>query len=141
MRCVFLCCAPCILLPEIIVPTHGLFFVALSLFLYIGEYDPPCDDHLDLWIGFLLDARTPARATTIATGKRKGNLTPSATTSSSSKASPAPSGRGTGSSRLAGKWKGPTEGWMRAEIVVVNPTEVVSAEGVQRYPKGTFGIR
>lgn len=30
---------------------------------------------------------------------------------------------------------------MRCEITVVNPTEVVSADGAQRYPKGTFGIR
>ncbi len=25
-----------------------------------GEHEPPSDDHLDLWVGFLLDARTPA---------------------------------------------------------------------------------
>lgn len=30
---------------------------------------------------------------------------------------------------------------MRCEVVGVNPSEVVSAEGVQRYPKGTFRIR
>lgn len=30
---------------------------------------------------------------------------------------------------------------MRGEVFLVNPTEVVSAEGVKRYPKGTFGIR
>lgn len=30
---------------------------------------------------------------------------------------------------------------MRGEVILVNPSEVVSAEGVKKYPKGTFGIR
>lgn len=30
---------------------------------------------------------------------------------------------------------------MRGEVFLVNPSEVVSSEGVKRYPKGTFGIR
>lgn len=33
------------------------------------------------------------------------------------------------------------DGWMRAEVSVVNPSEVASAEGVRRYPRGTFGVR
>lgn len=39
-----------------------------------GEFEPPSDNHLDLWVGFLLDARTPARPSKSATGReRKGN--------------------------------------------------------------------
>lgn len=49
--------------------------------------------------------------------------------------------RGGGSSGSGGRWRAPGEGWMRGEVFLVNPTEVVSAEGVKRYPKGTFGIR
>lgn len=51
------------------------------------------------------------------------------------------SARGGGSTGSGGRWRGPGEGWMRGEVFLVNPTEVVSAEGVKRYPKGTFGIR
>lgn len=47
--------------------------------------------------------------------------------------------RGGGGSR--GKWSGSGDGWKRGEVFLVNPSEVVSAEGVKKYPKGTFGIR
>lgn len=45
-------------------------------------------------------------------------------------------------SRRTGAWQGAEgEGWMRCEVMAVNPTEVLSTEGVQRYSKGTYGIR
>eukprot|EP00752_Nemacystus_decipiens_P001572 g1533.t1 len=113
-----------------------------------GEFEPPSDDHLDLWVGFLVDARPPARPSKRATGRdRKGkNNRPSTTVAANA------SSGGGGSSRSSqqysasrggsrGKWLGPGEGWKRGEVIVVNPSEVVSAEGVKKYPKGTFGIR
>lgn len=105
-----------------------------SNFVYIGEYDPPCDDHLALWVGFLLEARTPARPNkdiATSTGKKKG----------SSRVITTSPRRGNGPGVSGGRWKGPAEGWMTGEVFLVNPTEVMSTEGVQRYPKGTFGIR
>ncbi|CAM9759100.1 unnamed protein product [Scytosiphon promiscuus] len=119
-----------------------------------GEFEPPSDDHLDLWVGFLLDARTPATTptTSSAVGKgRKGNpvrsetKAPSAANASSGGASTSKASRASSATRRGGasggEWRGPAEGWMRGEVFLVNPSEVVSAEGVKRYPKGTFGVR
>ena len=119
--------------------------------MYPGGYEPPCDDHLNLWVGFLLDARAPARDTTHA--RRKGNnngASPATTTTTTTVSSPvsktsplSPGGKGTGPGvgGSLGSWNGPAEGWRRGEVFLVNPSEMVSAEGVRRFPKGTFGIR
>lgn len=109
-----------------------------------GEFDPPTDNHLELWVGFLLDGRTPARpesTSSHATGKRKGKNSKASSSTTSSSGTSSVRSRAFGSRGSGGRWNGAGEGWMRAEIYLVNPSEVVSAEGVQRYPKGTFGIR
>eukprot|EP00903_Cladosiphon_okamuranus_P016531 g15251.t1 len=111
-----------------------------------GEFEPPSDDHLDLWVGFLVDARTPARPSKSATGReRKGNNKRSSTAatanSSAGGAGSSASSASRGGGGSVGKWWGAGEGWMRGEVILVNPSEVVSAEGLKKYPKGTFGIR
>lgn len=109
-----------------------------------GQDDPPCDDYLNLWVGFLLDARVPEKPSdstggTSAPSRGRKDINSAALGSPGASArvkrSPSPV-------RRPGTWTGPGgEGWMRAEVLVVNPSEVISADGIHRYPKGTFGIR
>ena len=110
-----------------------------------GEYDAPCDDHLELWIGFLLDVRTPAReADSISIGPGnppKGMKLAVTTAAMTSPTSPGTSTSPRGKGDIRNRWEGPGPGWMRGEVYLVNPSQVVSTEGLQRYPKGTFGIR
>ncbi|CAM9674386.1 unnamed protein product, partial [Discosporangium mesarthrocarpum] len=73
----------------------------------------PEDSHLDLWEGFLLEARSDG-----GQGNHGGKMSKT----------------------------GPKEGeelgvWLRAEVVMVNPKDVVTVHGIKLYPKGTFGIR